>query len=63
MATAPLVAEFSRHGIEAETTDDISIALRLALTMAKENDLICVTGSLFVAAGAIEQAKTLGLTA
>jgi dihydrofolate synthase/folylpolyglutamate synthase len=63
MATAPLVAEFSRHGIKAETTDDISIALRLALTMAKENDLICVTGSLFVAAGAIEQAKTLGLTA
>jgi dihydrofolate synthase/folylpolyglutamate synthase len=63
MATTPLVAEFSRHGIKAETTDDISIALRLALTMAKENDLICVTGSLFVAAGAIEQAKTLGLTA
>jgi dihydrofolate synthase/folylpolyglutamate synthase len=63
MATAPLVAEFSQHGIKAEVTDDISIALRLALTMAKENDLICVTGSLFVVAGAIEQAKTLGLTA
>jgi dihydrofolate synthase/folylpolyglutamate synthase len=63
MATAPLMAEFSRHGVKAESTDDISIGLRLALAMAKENDLICVTGSLFVAAGAIEQTKTLGLTA
>jgi len=29
--------------------------------MAGENDLICITGSLFVAAGAIEQALVLGL--
>jgi len=63
MATAPLVAEFARHGIKAEPTDDISIALRLALSLAKETDLICVTGSLFVVAGAIEQAKTLGFSA
>jgi dihydrofolate synthase/folylpolyglutamate synthase len=63
MAAAPLVAEFSRHGIKAEATDDISTALRLALAMAKENDLVCIAGSLFVVAGAIEQAKTLGLTA
>ena len=63
MAAAPLVAEFSRHGIKAEAEDDISTALRLALSLAGENDLICVTGSLFVVAGAIEQAKTLGLTA
>ena len=63
MAAAPLVAEFSRHGIKAESTDDISTALRLALSLAGENDLVCVTGSLFVAAGAIDQAKILGLTA
>jgi dihydrofolate synthase/folylpolyglutamate synthase len=63
MAAAPLVAEFSRHGIKAKATDDISTALRRALTMAKANDLICITGSLFVVAGAIEQAQTLGLTA
>jgi dihydrofolate synthase/folylpolyglutamate synthase len=63
MAVAPLVAEFSRRSIKAKATDDISTALRLALTMAKANDLVCVTGSLFVVAGAIEQAKTLGLTA
>ena len=63
MAAAPLVAEFNRHGIKAESTDDISTALRLALSLAGENDLVCVTGSLFVAAGAIGQAKILGLTA
>jgi len=63
MATASVVAEFSRHGVEAEATDDISIALPLALTLAGEKDLICVTGSLFVVAGAIEQAEALCLTA
>ncbi|MBA7703289.1 hypothetical protein ES703_112071 [subsurface metagenome] len=62
MATAPIVAEFSQHGVEAQETDDISIALPLALTLAGEKDLICVTGSLFVVAGAIEQAGKLGLT-
>ena len=41
---------------------DISIALPLALSLAGEKDLICVTGSLFVVAGAIEQAEELGLT-
>jgi len=61
MATAPIVAEFSRHGVEAQATDDISAALRLALTLAGGKDLICVTGSLFVVAGAIEQAKALHL--
>ena len=50
-----LVAEFKRHGIDAEATDDISDALPLALSGAGKNDLICVTGSLFVVAGAIEQ--------
>jgi len=62
MATAPIVAEFSKHGMEAQETDDISIALPLALTLAGDNDLICVTGSLFVVAGAIEQAGKLCLT-
>ncbi len=61
MATAPIVAEFSRHGVEAQATDDISIALPVALTLAGDKDIICVTGSLFVVAGAIEQAKALCL--
>jgi dihydrofolate synthase/folylpolyglutamate synthase len=63
MPTAPIVAEFRRQGVEARETDDIANALPLALSIAGEKDLICVTGSLFVVAGAIEQAKVLGLTA
>ena len=59
MATAPLVAEFGRHGVEAQTTEDVLSALRLALTLAGGKDIICVTGSLFVVAGAIEQASAL----
>ncbi|MFH0768908.1 MAG: folylpolyglutamate synthase/dihydrofolate synthase family protein [Chloroflexota bacterium] len=62
IATAPLVAEFSRHGVKAQATDDISIALPLALSLAGERDMVCVTGSLFVVAAAIEQAEMRGLT-
>ena len=63
MPTAPIVAEFGQHGVKAQETDDIATALPMALARAGENDIICVTGSLFVAAGAIEQAKVLGLAA
>lgn len=62
MATGPIVAEFARHGIQARETGDISEALPLALGEAGESDLVCVTGSLFVVAGAIEQAAPLSLT-
>jgi dihydrofolate synthase/folylpolyglutamate synthase len=62
MATAPIVAEFSQQGVEAQETDDISTALTLALTLAGDRDLICVAGSLFVVAGVIEQAGELCLT-
>jgi dihydrofolate synthase/folylpolyglutamate synthase len=62
MATAPIVAEFARSGVQAEETDDISIALPIALDWAGDRDLICVTGSLFVVAGAIEQAGLLRLS-
>ena len=61
MDTAPIAAEFRKHGIEAQQTDDISAALPLALKLAGKKDMICVTGSLFIAAGAIEQAMVLGL--
>jgi dihydrofolate synthase/folylpolyglutamate synthase len=63
MATAPIVAEFTRHGVDAMETDDISVALPLAMDWAGDRDLICVTGSLFVVAGAIEQAEPLSLPA
>jgi dihydrofolate synthase/folylpolyglutamate synthase len=62
MAVAPIAAEFDRYEVEVQETDDISKAILLALAMAGEKDIICVTGSLFVVAGAIEQAKELGLT-
>ena len=62
MPTAPIMTELNRQGVEAQETDDISIALPLALNMAGEKDIICVGGSLFVVAGAIEQAKALSLT-
>jgi dihydrofolate synthase/folylpolyglutamate synthase len=62
MSVDTIVAEFKPYGVELQVTDDISNALPLALSMAGENDIICVTGSLFVVAGAIEQAEELGLT-
>ncbi len=57
MPTASVVAEFRQQGVEALMTEDISAAFPLALNLAGPNDLICVTGSLFVVAGAIEQAR------
>ena len=61
MATQPIAAEFMKFGIEAQQTDDISIAMPLALSLAGANDMVCVTGSLFIASGAIEQAMVIGL--
>ena len=62
-STAIISAELKRQGVEAKETEDISVALPMALAMAGEKDLICVTGSLFVVAGAIEQVQGLRLTA
>lgn len=62
MAAAPIVTEFARHGIEAQVAEDIPTALSLALSLAGSEDLICVAGSLFVVAEAIEQAYRLCLT-
>jgi dihydrofolate synthase / folylpolyglutamate synthase len=61
MATKPIAAEFQKHGLDAMETEDIATALSIALKTADKTDLICVTGSLFVAAGAIEQSVSLGL--
>jgi dihydrofolate synthase/folylpolyglutamate synthase len=59
--TARLVAEFKRQGFSAESTDDISTALPMAISGCGENDLVCITGSLYVVAGAIEQTGGHGL--
>ena len=53
-----IAAEFSRHGVKAQATESISEALLLAQSLAGEKDLVCVAGSLFIVAEAIEQANT-----
>ena len=57
---APIVAEFARHGIQAQAVDDVPSALSIALALAGDRDLTCVTGSLFVVAEAIEQVNIRG---
>ncbi len=60
MALPLLKAEFRRHGVEAQAVNTISEALSLALALAGVRDLVCVAGSLFVVAEAIEQASIQG---
>jgi len=55
MAPASIVAEFAKYGVETQVVDDVSSALSKALSLAGDRDLICVAGSLFVVAEAIEQ--------
>ncbi len=57
-APSTLVSEFGKRGIEAETSDSIPQALELALSKAGLNDLVCVTGSLFVVAEALDYFST-----
>jgi len=59
MAPALIASEFSRHGVETQVADNIPAALSLALPLAGDRDLICIAGSLFVVAEAIEQANRL----
>jgi len=61
MPTEPVIGELRRLGVEAQEAGDVSIAMSQALSEVGENDFICVTGSLFVVAGAIEEAEKLGL--
>jgi len=55
MAPASIAAEFTKYGVKTQVTDNVSSALSKALSLAGERDLICVAGSLFVVAEAIEQ--------
>ena len=59
MALEQLIAAFGRQGVEAQAAEDIPEALSLAMSIAGARDLICVAGSLFVVAEAIEQASIL----
>jgi len=54
-ATGALVSEFKKHGVEALATENVPEALSLAVSFSGDNDLICVTGSLFVVGEVIQQ--------
>jgi dihydrofolate synthase/folylpolyglutamate synthase len=49
-----LVAEFTKRGIEPETKETVTEAISRALSLADRTDIICVTGSLFVVAEALD---------
>jgi len=55
-----LVAELTKRGIHAETRETVTEAISRALSMADRTDIICVTGSLFVVAEALEFAVCRG---
>ncbi len=63
LAPALLAAEFAKHSVEAQVARDVPSALSEALALAGDRDLVCVAGSLFVVAEAIEQANRLSLIA
>jgi dihydrofolate synthase/folylpolyglutamate synthase len=49
-----LAAEFNKRGIEPETRETVAKAISRALSLADRTDIICVTGSLFVVAEALD---------
>lgn len=51
---ATLAAEFAMRGIEPETKETVTEAISRALALASKTDVICVTGSLFVVAEALD---------
>lgn len=55
MALEELIAVFRKCGVEVQAVEAVSEALSLALSMAGAGDLVCVAGSLFVVAEAMEQ--------
>jgi dihydrofolate synthase/folylpolyglutamate synthase len=54
MALNLLLDELKRQGVEGTTSESVADAVERALSLAGANDLVCVTGSLFVAAEARE---------
>ena len=48
-----IASEFAKRGIKPKTAEDVSQALSQTLSTASKRDLICVTGSLFIVAEAL----------
>jgi dihydrofolate synthase/folylpolyglutamate synthase len=63
LAPATLAAEFARHGVRAQVVGDVPSALLWALSLAGEEDLVCVAGSLFVVGEAMAADANLFPTA
>jgi dihydrofolate synthase/folylpolyglutamate synthase len=59
LAPAALSAEFARQGVRAQVVGDVPSALLRALSLADEEDLVCVAGSLFVVGEAMAAAASL----
>ena len=55
-AASPLViaAEFAKEGIKPKVAENIPQALYQTLSVAKKEDIVCVTGSLFLVAEALD---------
>jgi dihydrofolate synthase/folylpolyglutamate synthase len=53
-----LAAEFTKRGIVSETAKTVTEAVSRALSLASKKDVICVTGSLFVVAEALDYFST-----
>jgi len=49
-----LAAEFTKRGVEPETRKTVTEAISRALSLASKADIVCVTGSLFVVAEALD---------
>jgi dihydrofolate synthase/folylpolyglutamate synthase len=60
-ATSPeaVTAEFTRHGLRAETAEGVGQAVKAALEKAGKHDVICATGSLFLVGEVIEYIRGL----
>jgi dihydrofolate synthase/folylpolyglutamate synthase len=61
MKAEAVAAAFAPYGIVTRVAPDVAVALPLALSLVEDGELICVTGSLFIVAEAIETANRLGL--
>lgn len=49
-----LIAEFGKRGVQPQSKETTAQAFSTALTRAERNDVICVTGSLFLVAEALD---------
>jgi dihydrofolate synthase / folylpolyglutamate synthase len=54
LASSLLAAEFAERGVKPAIASDIASALNMASDMAASRDLVCVTGSVFLVAEAME---------